>query len=360
MRKGIICSLLVMALVFITFMEQSVLVSATGTDAVKYVDTFSMSDYWNADEDKAKSPMMDGYIFAGWYDFNKNPIEKASIDAGNIPAKALAKFVSDDILCVKTQAEAGIEKPSTDMTSETKTTFRLLSAVDSTNYQEVGFEYQLGDNSVKTKKMTKIWTGLKQKPGDTSMIQAADVFGTGAYAFIALDIINVSQSNFDKTVYVRPYWVTMDGTKVMGLAKNARIEDKHTDYNYVSIPVNLLTDGAAPVEVAAGRITVTYDTTKFHVAKKVQGNKTQYLIDTGRVLPEMNYRVDEVAGTITFVANGTVVDEDIVSDGLFANIRFQRKEGYTSENATEADIAKTVNQFCDWDEEDKTAGINVR
>jgi hypothetical protein len=147
----------------------------------------------------------------------------------------------------------------------------------------------------------------------------------------------------------------MDGTKVMGLAKNIRVEDKYSDYRYLSVPINLLTDGANPVGVAAGKVTMTYDATKFTVAKE----DDTYRIDTGRLLKEMGYKVQEEngVGTITFIGNGIDKSMAITADGLFANVRFQRLGNAT--DATEADLnlKKTSVEFCDWSETSKKVDV---
>lgn len=128
------------------------------------------------------------------------------------------------------------------------------------------------------------------------------------------------------------------------------MEDKYTDYQYISVPVNLLTDGADPTEVAAGMIEVSYDATKFEVATDTNGKEK---IDTGRLLTEMEYAVDNVNGKITFVGNAVnYSDGDVKADGLYANIRFIKKDS----TAEESDLAltKTVKLFCDWEENTET------
>ena len=73
----------------------------------------------------------EGYIFAGWY-------KEASCENGyrslNGVTSAHAKFVPEDILSVKLQLKANTKA------SSLTTNMRLVSSVDSLNYQEVGFE----------------------------------------------------------------------------------------------------------------------------------------------------------------------------------------------------------------------------
>ena len=264
-----------------------------------------------------------------------------------------AKFVPAYVLSVKTQVEAAAETAS-DATDKPENTFmRVLSSVDSGNYQNVGFEILLGDNEYKVDvpTITKVYAGLKLSADAVSAIYPENVFGAASDYFTAFDLEDIKQAKFSSKIYIRPYWTTLDGTKVEGMARNVRVEDKYTDYKYISVPVNLLTDGADPTEVAAGRVEVTFDASKAKVAKDNDGN---YKIDTGRLLTEMEYHVIEPAegettGKIIFVGNGEDITKAIKADGLYVNIRFQSA---TEDKLTESDLnlTKTAEDFCDWDE----------
>lgn len=372
LMKGIMGSLLVTALVFTTFMGNFIPTEAAESNEVKkdnavYVETTDMANYWSANDGEAKAPVKQGYVFAGWYTStdaeNFNALVEADIDSKNIPTdNTYAKFVSADILSVKTMVEGRIEKESSTIISNGEddfTDFRFLSAVDSKNYQEVGFEYRLGGGATQTMAMTKIWSQLRKNPNGSDTITASQIFGTGAYAFIALDVTDVYEVNFDKIVCVRPYWVTMDGTKVMGMAKNVRVEDKYTDYSYVSAPVNLFTDGKSPAKIAGGKVTLTYNNTDYSVVKNSSGN----MVDTGRMLPELECYVDENVGTITIVANSDKVNTNVLADGLFANIRFQHKTNPQNGNLADVDLqikSSTEVGFCNWAEQDLTSKVNVQ
>lgn len=375
--KGMISSLLVTALVFVSFMGNFIPTKAAEGNEVQkdtavYVETSDMEKYWSANGGEAKAPVKQGYVFAGWYTSsdaeNFTALKEADIDPNAIPTtNTYAKFVSDDILSVKTMVEGKIETASSNILSaqdgddsDDYTDFRFLSAVDSKNYQEVGFEYSLGGGATNTKSMTKVWSKLKTSPKADGTIEAKDIFGTSADAFIALDVSDVYEVNFDKVVYVRPYWVTMDGTKVMGMAKNVRVEDKYTDYSYVSVPVNLLTDGESPALIAGGKVTLTYNHTDYSVVKNGSGN----MVDTGRILPELECYVNETTGTITIVANSDKVNTNVLADGLFANIRFQHKTD--PQNGTLANVDLQIKSsttevgFCNWAEQDQTSKVNVQ
>ena len=324
-------------------------------DIIKDGITYSpkdMATYWNTSPKTA--PVKANHVFAGWYTADENEKFTAIKEANGIPTSATsyAKFVPSYVLSVKTQVEKKAEVASTD-TKPDSTFLRVLSSVDSGDYQNVGFEILLGDKEtvLEVAPITKVYAGLKLSAEDTNAITPDSVFGTLAKYFTALDVEDISNLSFSSKIYIRPYWTTLDGTKVEGLAKNVRVEDKYADYKYISVPVNLLTDGVTPTKVAAGMIEVSYDPVKFEVATDTNDKEK---IDTGRVLEEMEYVVDSANGKITFVGNATEVNEDVKADGLYANIRFIRKSGYSS--ATESDLAltKTVKEFCDWEENPET------
>lgn len=337
------------------------------TDKAVYVQMDNMSDYWSATDGEAKAPVKEGHVFAGWYESedktNFTALTEAKIVSEDISATTTyAKFVDAKVLSVKTAVEAHIEKKSSEINEQDKTTFRILSAVDSLNYQSVGFEIYRGSQTTDAAEgvtITTVWSELKKN--DTETITPEAIYGTNAADyFIALDIDDVAFKNFSKTVYVRPYWVTMDGTKVMGMAKNVRIEDKYTDHYYVSAPINLITDGASPAQVAAGKVTVNYDKDNYTVIKNSNGK----YVDAGRALTELDYYVNEAEGTITIVANAETVNTDVLADGLFANIRFQRKTDL--ENGTleglklQIQKSNTAVEFCNWAEQDQTAKVKVQ
>lgn len=315
----------------------------------------NMSTYWN--EQTKTAPVEPGCVFAGWYTADENQEVTPIKQADGIPEgkTTYAKFVPAYVLSVKTQVEATAETTS-DATNKPASTFmRVLSSVDSGNYQNVGFEILLGDKEVEKKAdpITKVYAGLKLSADAEQAIYPENVFGAASDYFTALDLEGIVTAKFSTKIYIRPYWTTLDGTKVEGLARNVCVEDKYTDYKYISAPINLLTDGATPTEIAAGMVEVTFDATKAKVAKDANDN---YKIDTGRVLKEMEYHVvvQGDQGKIIFVGNGTDVTKAIEADGLYANIRFQNvKEG---QKLTESDLnlIKTAKDFCDWEEDTAT------
>lgn len=315
-----------------------------------------MNSYWKGNSKSA--PVEEGFIFAGWYTKNGDglpvALQEDALSESNIPTGTYAKFVPSYVLSVKTQVETAAEVLSTSENKPDSTSMRLLTAVDSVAYQEIGFEILYGANEVKgtdTKPITKVYRQMKMTSNEQETpVSAKETFGEAAEYLAALDINTINQGSFASKIYVRPYWKTLDGTKVEGLSKNVRVEDKYKDNRYISVPVNLLTDGVNSVSVAAGQIEVKYNKEKFKVATDTEGNAK---IDTGRLLKEMDSRVDADAGKIIFVGNAASVEDIIKADGLFANIRFIRNTGYDNAKEADLEIEKKTIMFCDWDESEK-------
>ena len=327
-------SCLAVIMIFAGVVMEPVKAKATDTAAEGYYDTtgtYLISDYWS--EAVKKAPVSDGYVFGGWYEQSGKDyvaLEERNLTDENVKnITAYPKFVPAEVLSVKTQLGQ----------SETETSLRLVSSVDSKDYQKVGFEVQLGSREIVNKEMTKVYSSIKKSKTDTTVLEPDTTFVAASEYFIAVDISNISDKSYASIVYARPYWETMDGTTVMGLARNNRVEDKQNDY--ISVPVNLLTDGANPVMIAGGKIQVTYNSDVYEVVGST--------VDAGRVLSEIAYFIDEDAGTITFAGNATKVDKNIIADGLYANVRFVKK----FEDA--GDLIFTVNteatSFCNWTEE---------
>ena len=301
-----------------------------------YDNTLKMADYWSADGMKT-APVKEGYVFGGWY--QKTDTGFAALE--EIADEAYAKFVPAYVLSVKSQ----IEKNAEDGTAAS-TFLRLVTTVDSTEYRNIGFDIWLNNTTQleNVPVITKVYTSLKNDEGD---ITPSTAFGGASSKFAVLKLTQISSVNYQKIIYVRPYWTTLDGTKVEGLARYIRVEDGFTSNKYISVPINLLEEKS----VAAGILELSYADYKdiLEVAADDSGN---YKIDAGRVLPVMSYYVDTAAGTIKIVGNSANVNEYKKTESIFASVRFRVKDGVADENIPEKFIfTMTEGNFCDWQSE---------
>lgn len=285
-------------------------------------EKLNIQDYWT----DRKAPVRTGYVFAGWYsDSNENSAlsEAEAKDA----TSAWAKFVPDYVLSVRAQIEAET------VAEDGATAIRVLSSVDTDVYQKVGFDIWLANKKqlkntddtaplVTDKAFTNILVGDMKK-------SATDIFGAASKYFVVWKLTNIADVNDSKIIYVRPYWITCDGTKVDGLAKYVHVQDGYLDY--ISVPINLLTSE----EIAAGVVKMTYKDLEF------------VGFEAGRLFPVM---VDNHAtnGVINIVGNLEEISENVQADGIYANLRFKKPATLPTEESFDT----TVSDFADLDEEE--------
>jgi len=313
-------------------------VCAMTQEEIDYDDQYNISNYWK----EKKVPVKDGFVFAGWYrvisDEKYQAITESELQGVDLnEVQAVAKFVPAYILSVKTQVSE-YEK-----NGKTVSALRVLSSVDSTKYQEVGFDVQLGKKAHNYVICPSVYSAVKKGPSSDETIYPEETFGALSDYFMAVDINDISTVNDASIVYARPYWITLDGTKVQGLARNNRVEDHDADKDYISKSINLLN---VNTEVAVGKIQVTYNAKDYQMVQNSNGEK----IDAGRIFPKLMYTVDENSGTITFVGRGTTLNEIIKADGIFANMRFVKKADAPENANLQWNIDTSMTQFCDWNE----------
>ena len=329
MKKKLLAGFLAFALV-----ASGIVVAPEKAEAADTIVYETVADFAELKATK-KAPAKAGYVFGGWYEDAKG--ETALTEETVATAEtAYAKFVPDYVLSVKAQITTGTTK-ETDTTS-----LRVISSVDSTDYQKVGFkilvandeEKQVKDGEAPTESV-KVFTGLK---ASGNVLTADKIFGAASAFLSTFRMDNIGKSSFGTVVYVQPYWKTMDGTVVEGLARFLHVEDSYM--NYVSVPVNLTTGEA----VAAGALAMKYDSS----VVKVVENGVEY----GNVFEEMAHN-DDKAGTIKFVGNGATVDVDAIADDLYANVRFEIIDESYEGAASGTFLTFTVENedFANWDEE---------
>lgn len=315
--------------------------AAVVADEVIYEEGYDIKKFWDAENPEA--PVKAGYVFGGWYSAKEENAYLTKEQAAQATT-AYAKFVPAQVLSVKAQNKAGTGDTVTDNTH-----VRIISSLDSKNYEKVGFDIYLA-NSVKLVKdndytknepleTDKIYDGILVGENKTPK-DAVDIFG-GVSKYVSVwQLNNIASAHWSKIIYVRPYWITMDGTKVEGLAKYVHIED---DYEgYISVPVNVLNKDVA-AQVAAGAVNVTY--------KNASGKAVALTfkeVEAGRMLPTMSSNED--GNTIKLVGNSNNVNEYNSDETLYANIRFKKPDNASTD--VDVDFDMTMVQFCDWNEDD--------
>lgn len=347
--KKILASCLVMIFV-IGFAVSFETVSATDSELkVEYMDmTQEFNDKWN-NKGSATAPIKSGYLFGGWFQKTGendlgNPIYTALTDeeASKLQEQSLttgvyAKFVPEYVLSVKAQNEAGTKA------NNGNSSIRVISSIDSLDYQKVGFEILLNNkvdlsDSEGALETTRVYSSLKIQAESSdekdTTVGPKDIFGDASNYLSVWRLDNIKDANDQKIINVRPYWITKDGTKVEGLAKYVHVEDGYN--NYVSVPINL-TSGA---NIAAGELKLLCSDSRF----------TFYDYEQGMLFGEMN--VKNTIQAVRLVGNLEDVNQDAYANGIYANVRFKLKSGQTYNRAQDGSLIFHVKDatFCDWNE----------
>lgn len=284
---------------------------------------YLFSNYWSVKEDERKAPVREGYVFGGWYQKNKEgdyiPLRETTLISENESiTSAYAKFVPAHVLSIVGLNDDGVEANDGNGTG-----IRVLTSVDSINYKNVGFHIILNDSiDIGTCEMTEVYETV-QYSGKT--MPAFNMFGEASSYFGICHLKNINDANDSKSIYARPYWTTLDGTVVEGLAKHVHVEDEYK--NYINVPINLMTGEM----ISAGTVEMIYDENLF----------TYVGFETGKLLSNMTEDVT-TAGTV--VISGESAGSVVKADGLFANVRFAIKE---RKSANQAQFLMKTSNFKD-------------
>lgn len=173
-----------------------------------------ISEYRNESGNTAPADK-DGYIFAGWY---TDETCTEAVDENTITGSAYAKYIDEDVLTVKFQI------PTATNSASESTTLRLVTSIDSLDYQNVSFEVSYTDSSSTKKSHTwttkNAYTALTGYNGMTELSYAPDEqFSKASEYFVALNINNIPNDAFNYAFTVTPKWTTPDGTVVEGATR---------------------------------------------------------------------------------------------------------------------------------------------
>jgi len=355
--RRVIARFMAAALIVSGMVATSYMVEAAGADAenqaveeanlsensaVVYLDrTSEFAACWA----EKRAPEQDGYVFGGWFVKNDGVYSAVETEPGS-GVIVYAKFVPAHVLSVKAQLKYGGS-----VGDGLATSMRIVSAVDSSNYAATGFDIEIvkADGSriaLPEQDLQKVYTGLDvydDKGTLKSSVTPKKLFGEAATYLSVRRLDKVSDGYDFLTMDIKPYWITLDGTKVYGLEKYVHVVDGYN--GYISVPVNLYN----AKDVAAGMLTMTYDSNTLELAD------VESAVELDGVFPanEMAY-YDDGKGTIKFVGNAESVGLSGVAEGIYANVRFVLKDNATYAGAGSGQFLKfnvTQEEFCDWNEE---------
>ena len=167
----------------------------------------------------SNAPTLDNYLFAGWY--TDEACDEDSVLGGKTPnGTTYALFVPKHVLSVKAQMSMNLMDNNT--TNDDTASIRFVSSIDSLLYKEVGFELSyenakgqtLCAKSASKKSYRKLY--VMNSTSEWGKTPEGTFCGTSTY-FKICTLKNISVANYLDTVFtVKPYWITMDGTKVYG------------------------------------------------------------------------------------------------------------------------------------------------
>lgn len=178
---------------------------------------------------RPKAPTRDGYLFAGWY--TDSALTKPKTTAWKMTAGTTtlyAKWVPQSMLNTIAQLSKG-----TDSASD-KTSMRVLSSVDSTQYKSVGFVLSTTDKSdvtdtnesCTTVKTTTVYGSIL---ADDESIHVDEIrsekFCDESQYLFALTLNDIPNVKFDSEIYLRPFYITQDGTKVYGTTATKSVQN---------------------------------------------------------------------------------------------------------------------------------------
>ena len=345
--KKIMASSLVTVMVF-----AGVLVSPT--DAAAAETTYGYEDeiiYTNTIENavdlynKNEAPTNAGYVFGGWFSDEKG-VNQVVDDIVLDGTTLYAKFVPADVLSVKAQNHQEIVKGAN------KGNLRIVSGVDNAeHYSKVGFDVYLANKTALHGELkgetvyTKITVNTTDDGGNAKKLEyePEKVFGEQAHFFNIAEIQNVNEKNFDKTIYVRPYWITNDGTQVYGLAKYVCVQDGLD--GIISIPINLYTAQA----IAAGIVEVIYPEQLTYIEDDGYTSASR-LLSKMAVAVNTNTRTIKCAGNVASKATGNLP----ANTDLYVSLRFKVADAYKDSvviGETRLNFTIKSTQFCNWSEE---------
>lgn len=315
-----------------------------GFDYASYLDNNKAPEYTGVDADGV------GYLFGGWYAKEGDIYSSIKHTDELTTARAkdgvviVAKFVPAQTLSVKCQNWAGTVEGSEDVI------IRVISAVDSTNYNGYGFavsridkdgtETKLGTYTSKDSNEVYSKFNYYAKATDTTPTETyvpSDLFGNAASHFTTCTVGRIPSSAHGTIICIKPFWVTLDGTTVYGLSKFAHVEDGYLGYVNVPVNLNIL---SSDNKAAAGYLEVACESEGL----TFKGVETG--VEYGKVFDEMEVYAAE-DGTIRCVGNTNDVS-NITEGDIYINLKFQRTTVTDKpEKGVFYKFSVTDEEFCD-------------
>ncbi len=191
------------------------------------------------EEGNFTSPTKEGKVFGGWY---TNEALTKPLGKTKLAGPAYAKWVDENVLSVKWQITADAT------TASEKTDLRMLTTVDSLEYDKVGFHsdmYGKVEGGMEFS-CSKVYKRIKSSENGEVVAHDPTVFSAESTYFAVYRLNNIKNSYFEQIMTVTPWWVTRDGTKVTGVPKEIRILDACAEAPTVQVGDTFTSQQMAP------------------------------------------------------------------------------------------------------------------
>lgn len=228
-KKLIVSSAFVVCMAFAIFFTVFCTNANEGTNAVVY----QRMSY----EQNGNIPTMSGYLFGGWY------AQENETEAVTEPVDGTvyyAKFVPEKVLSIKAQVSNTILADSAEQTAA----IRFVTTIDSVQYRKIGFLVQKGTGEAKEANVTNtVYESLYQVTDQDGALGSVleevtpAIFDAASKYFKTYTIRKVPDSAYNTDITVTPYWITLDGTKVMG-TKSIKTVNLGRSWVYVATSAN--------------------------------------------------------------------------------------------------------------------------
>lgn len=227
--KQIVMPLLVVCMIASLFLVNVFITDATEPidDCSRIVEPYDLETakvYINDDKTSTYPTCKTaGYLFAGWY--TQITCGKDSYWGKETPGETVyALFVPSHVLGVKAQISGNMIDE--DKNNDSTASIRFVTTLDSEIYRKVGFEvsYTLGNDKTSItsasnkayKKLYAVGDNSTEYTEKGQVYTPQGSFCARSTYFKACTVKGLSSRRFSMPFSVKPFWVTMDGSKVYG------------------------------------------------------------------------------------------------------------------------------------------------
>lgn len=288
--------------------------------AQSYVEQREVSGYIGVKAPKPITEEYEHWLFAGWYE--DEACTSTPITDTSYTGKYYAKYVPEEVLSVKCQVASG-----TAASTET-TKLRLVSSVDTLEYNKVGFVVEIDDiNYCYVNESKEVYSTIVAAEDGVTYNYTPTVFQyTASKYFITATVAGIPSTAYGSGIRVTPYWKTLDGTTVEGVSRCVRVEDSYLEI--VNVPVRVYSDTTAK---SGNSFTVSYDSEIYDYTGFDKGTLT------GKVTVDSTTTPGEITCTL---------GENIEANGMLGNLRFTKKD--TAQSVVTEGFGISSETVTDW------------